>query len=251
MIARTYALESKFELFKLLRLPTYAFATLGFPLMFYGFFGLMYGSQHVEGTTFAKYLLATYGAFGVIGASLFGFGVSIAVERGQGWLLLKRASPMPPLSYFFAKVVACSAFCAIIVAALFVMGAFFGGVHLVAVQWALLAAALLAGALPFCAIGLAIGTFAGPNGAPGIVNMINLPMAFLSGLWIPIAQLPPAVQHIAPWLPAYHLAQLALGALGSGSGPWYIHVIVLLAYTSVALSLAAVAFRRDEGRTYG
>ena len=40
----------------------------------------------------ATYLLATYATFGVIGAALFGFGVGVAVERGQGWMLLKRAS---------------------------------------------------------------------------------------------------------------------------------------------------------------
>jgi ABC-2 type transport system permease protein len=251
-IARTYVLESRFEITKLLRLPTYAISTLAIPLMFYAFFGLMFGGGRVGTVSQAEYLLATYGTFGVIAATLFGFGVSIAVERGQGWLLLKRASPMPPFAYFCAKIVTSVAFSTVVVALLFGMGAAFGGVHLAAAQWVALGGALVLGALPMCAIGLAIGSLAGPNSAPGIINIAYLPMSFVSGLWIPIAMLPPLVQHIAPWLPAYHLSQLALGTIGAGDGgEWWVHVLALLAFASVGLSAAAIGFRRDEGRVHG
>ncbi len=93
MIAHIYAAEARSEITKLTRLPAYAIPTLAFPIAFYIFFGIVL-QQH--GADAARYLLASFGAFGVIGVALFGFGVSIAVERGQGWLLLKRASPMRP-----------------------------------------------------------------------------------------------------------------------------------------------------------
>jgi len=251
-VARIYLLETKFEFLKLLRLPAYVVATLGFPLMFYAFFGLMFGSGHVANTQYSTYLLATYGAFGVIGATLFGFGVSVAVERGQGWMLVKRSSPMPPAAYFAAKIATSAAFSAAVVAALFTLGALAGGVRLPAHEWLGMGAALILGALPFCSLGLAIGYIAGPNSAPGIVNLINLPMSFLSGLWIPISALPPTVQHIAPFLPAYHLGQLALDAIGAGDGTAvWVHILALLAFTSLALSAAAFGFRRDEGKLYG
>ena len=51
----------------------------------------------------ARYLIATYGAFAIMGSTLYAFGVGIAVERGLGWLEVKRASPMPLGAYFFAK----------------------------------------------------------------------------------------------------------------------------------------------------
>ena len=50
-------------------------------------------------------MLATYGAFGVIGAALFGFGVSVAVERGQGWMRLSGSRRCPRLAWFVAKIV--------------------------------------------------------------------------------------------------------------------------------------------------
>ena len=53
-----------------------------------------------NGTHYATYLIATFGTFGVMGASLFGTAAGLASERGLGWLQVKRASPMPPFAYF-------------------------------------------------------------------------------------------------------------------------------------------------------
>ena len=64
-------------------------------------------------------------------------------------------------------------------------------------------------------MGLAFGYLVGPNSAPAMLNVIYLPMAFASGLFIPIDQLPAFVQGIAPALPPYHFAQLALGTVGA------------------------------------
>ena len=193
------------------------------------------------------YLLVTYGAFGVIGAALFGFGVSVAVERGQGWMRLKRVAPMPPLAYFVAKVLMSLAFATIIVVGLFALGALLGGVRLGPGQWAAVGLALVAGALPFSAMGLAFGYLVGPNSAPAVLNLAWLPMAFASGLWIPIGQLPPLVQSVAPFLPPYHFVQLALGTIGASEGGSPVaHAGAVLGFTVVFLLVAAWGFRRDE-----
>ena len=42
------------------------------------------------------------------------------------------------------------------------------------------------GVLPFCAMGLFVGSLVSGQAAPAIVNLIYLPMAFLSGLWVPM-----------------------------------------------------------------
>ncbi len=57
--------------------------TLAFPLVFYVMFALVLPGQW-GGYQKATYLLATYGVFGVIGPSLFGFGVGLAIERAAG-----------------------------------------------------------------------------------------------------------------------------------------------------------------------
>ena len=252
MNERAYVLEAKYEFLKHVRMPAYALPSITFPVMFYLLFGVMFGGgRPAAGTTVATYLLATYSTFGVIGAALFGFGVGIAVERGQGWMTLKRATPMPPFAYFLAKVAMAVLFGTIIIL-LLAVGVTLGGVRLPALQWARLAFTLMLGAIPFCAIGLALGYFAGPNSSAAIVNLIYLPMSFASGLWIPIEALPPAVRTISPLLPPYHLAQLALGAIGSGSGaPAWTHVLTLAGFTALGLGLAWIGYRRDEDVTWG
>lgn len=249
---RLYALEAQTEVLKAWRLPVYSVFTLVFPLMFYVIFGLTFGGESAGPVNIAAYMLATYGAFGVIGASLFGFGVGVASERGQGWLRLKRASPMPPGAYFAAKIVMAVMFSLLVVLGLFALGLGLFGVRLPAATWAALLGTLLAGALPFCALGLALGTLAGPNSAAAVVNLVYLPMVFVSGLWIPVEQLPKFMQRLAPALPPYHYAQLALRALGAdrGGAAWG-HVLALAGFTALFLGVAVWAYRRDEGRTYG
>jgi ABC-2 type transport system permease protein len=218
--------------------------------MFYLFFGVAFAPKS-GASTMGSYLIATYGAFGVIGASLFGFGVSVAIERGQGWLQLKRATPMPLSAWFGAKIGMAMLFSCIIVACLSLLGIVFGGVHFAPAVWPLLFLALVAGALPFCALGLMIGYSAGPNSAPAIVNIVYLPMSFLSGLWIPIEVMPKFLQKIAPMLPPFHLSQLALIIIGAAKGSIASHILALTAFTILFLAAATIAYRRDEGKVYG
>ena len=246
-----YINEARFDLLKMLRLPMYSVASIAFPVMFYVLFGVVFGKQGGEGPQVARYLLASYGAFGVIGASLFGFGVGVAVERGQGWLQVKRASPMPPAAYFIAKLFTCMVFSVVIVLLLVAIGITAGGVHLTFIQGATLVTVLVLGSVPFCALGLAIAYFAGPNSAPAIVNLLYLPISFCSGLWLPINMLPKILQKVAPALPPYHLGQLALMALGFGHGTVAGHVIGLVGSAAIGLGLAWLGFQRDEHKTYG
>ena len=123
--------ETKYELLKNMRIPVYAMSTVAFPLMFYVLFGIVLGSGNpVNRNQTAVYMLATMGCFGVMAVSLFGFGVSLAIERGQGWLQVKRASPMPIAAYFFAKLFSAIVFSTVIMVLLLAVGVAFGGVRL-------------------------------------------------------------------------------------------------------------------------
>jgi len=246
-------LEAKYEFLKVFRMPGFVVPTVAFPLLFYVFFGLALGHQRVSGNvSLGKYLIATYGTFGVIGVSLFGFGVYVATERGQGWLQVKRTTPMPIAAYFIAKMVMAMLFSAIIVAGLYILG-LLGGTGAIPFTSALeLAGVLLPWSTTFCALGLAVGSFAGPTSASGIVNLIYIPTSFLSGLWIPIWILPRAIQKIAFFLPGFHLSQIALNTIGAGRGGSVLpHVIFLVIASAIFLAIAYAGYRRDEGKMYG
>src|SRR3954462_15190531 len=129
--ATIYLKEAKYEFLKNLRLRMYTASVLSFPIIFYVLFGLVLNAKEAIGVTrVPTYLIATYGTFGVMGASLFGTAAGLSSDRGLGWLQVKRASPMPPFAYFFAKIVTSMIFSAIIVLALFGLGVGFGGVRM-------------------------------------------------------------------------------------------------------------------------
>ena len=233
---RVYLLEAKYEFLRVLRTPAFAAPTLLFPPLFYLLFGILLNRGNAEA---ARYLFASYSVFGVMAPSLFGFGVGVAIERERGWLALKRVAPMPPGAYLLSKMAMAMLFAVIIYAILAVMAYTLGGVRLAPGQWLLIGAIAAVGVMPFCALGLMIGARANANAAPAFVNLIYLPMAFLSGLWMPLSMLPKVVGQIAPLWPAYHLGQLGLMTVGqipvANIGG---HLLWLAGFTAVCFGIA-------------
>ena len=239
--------EAKYEFLKTLRLPMYSVSTIVFPIMFYVLFGLIMGRQAIAGVGTTTYLIASYGTFGVMGASLFGTAVTLASERGFGWLQVKKSTPMPPFAYFLAKVAMSMIFSATDVVLLLILGTVFGGVHLSAIVSAKLLLTVVGGSLTFCAMGLAIGYFAGPTSAPAFINVFYLPMSFCSGLWIPFMFLPKFIQKIAVLLPPFHLSQLALRLVGAGDGgSARSHWEALIGFAMICLGIAWAGHQRDQ-----
>jgi ABC-2 type transport system permease protein len=233
---RAYALESKYEFLRLLRTPSFAVPTLMFPPLFYLLFGVMLNHGNSEA---AHYLFATYSVFGVMAPSLFGFGVGVAIERERGWLALKRVAPMPPGAYLLAKMAMAMLFVAIIYCVLAMMAYTLGGVHMPVGQWLLIALIAIGGVMPFCALGLMIGARANASAAPAFVNLIYLPMAFLSGLWMPLTMLPKVVAQMAPLWPAYHLSQLALMVVGRVPATGVAeHLMWIAGFTAICFGIA-------------
>jgi ABC-2 type transport system permease protein len=243
-----FAKETKYEFLKSMRNRMYSLATLGFPVMFYLLFGVT--NRHSgPGMNYAQYLVAGYSCFGMIAAALFNLGAGIASERAQGWLELKQASPMPRLAYLGAKVITCMLFGLAIVAVLVALGITLGGVHITPLQVAHLAIVVVAGALPFASLGMLLSLLTPPSAAPGVINLIYLPMSFCSGLWMPIEVLPHWLQRVAPALPTYHFAQLALNVFGyARSGATLIHWEALAGFTCLMLGTAWLIFTRSEAK---
>jgi len=243
-----YGKEMKYELLALLRAKSFSLATVGFPLMFYVLFGL--SNKHVyEGSVYiTKYMLGGYACFGLIGAALFGIGVGLSSELKSGWLELKRASPMPVPAYLFAKCAAAVVFGIAIVSILTVTGVAFGGVVLSGAELAKMLGMTVIGSVAFASMGLLLALLMPANAAAGIVNLIYLPMSYLSGLWMPIRFMPHWLQHIAPLLPTYHLAQLMLSVYGyqEPGSSLAVHWNALIGFTLVMLGAAWLVFSRKE-----
>ena len=85
-----------------------------------------------------------------------------------------------------------------------------------------------------------------------VILLLCLVSAFFSGLWIPLQVLPAFIQNIAPWLPTYHLGQLALMPLNASviQSAWP-SLLYLAGFTAVFLGLAVLLYRRDSGKSVG
>ena len=237
-----YLREAQLEFLRLLRTPAFSVPTLVFAPMFYLLFGVLLNRGHAGA---AGYLLATYSVFGVMGPGLFGFGVGLAMDRERGLLTLKRVQPVPASAVLLAKVGMSMIFAVCIGAMLLTLGITLGGVDMDASQIAWLLCVDVLGVMPFCALGLLLGSLLNGSAAPAVVNLIYMPMALLSGLWLPLHMLPSVVERIAPLWPAWHLGQLALKIVGQDSGhPVWMHVTVMLGFTAICLLLAQRRLQR-------
>ncbi len=235
-----YLGDIKFEFIKMIRTPAFAVPTLFFPAMFYVLFGVIMGRGDGDA---ALHVFARMGVFGTMAPGLFGFGVSLAFEREYGLLTYKQALPTPPGSYLLARMVIAMLFAAIISALLIVLAVFAAQAPLTAWIAVKIFLVEVLGVLPFCAIGLFVGAMVSGQAAPAVVNIIYLPMAFLSGLWVPFQYLPIAfLKDIAPLWPSFHLSQIALHAVGVDSyGSLGSHIAAL---TGVTLLFFTIAMRR-------
>ena len=233
------------------RIPAFSITSLVLPILFFTFFGLPFARQTFPGgVNVGAYLLASFAAYGVGNVMVYGFGIGVAIERGQKVDVLMRAMPIPPLVVIAAKVLNALVFSLIAIVALIVYGVFVGGVHQDLGVWVNVIARLLAGSLPFVGLGFAIGYGASPNAAPALANLIYLPLSFASGLFMPVSQMPGFVRTIAPYLPSYHYGQLAWSAVGAPAEPLHVSLAWLAGYTVLFMGLALRAYRREESRKF-
>lgn len=246
-LGRMLVVQTLSQLRILTRTPAFSVTSLLLPIVLFTFFGLPFAhlTRH-DAVSAGAFLLASFGAYAVGSVMVYAFGVGVAVERGMRVDALVRATPLPPAVYMLAKVVTAMIFAAGALVLLFAYGALMGGVHQPPGVWLTVIGRLLAGAVPFIALGFAIGYLAGPGAAPAVANFVYLPMAFASGIFLPLDRLPSALQTVAPYLPMHHYARLAWSALGSGTEPLAVSVAWLAAYTVVFFLIAVLAFRREE-----
>jgi ABC-2 type transport system permease protein len=244
---RIFRKETKYEFLKLMRTKSFSLSTIGFPVMFYVLFGIANRNAYAGNVHVAKYMLGSYACFGLIGAALFGIGVGVASELAAGWLELKRASPMPASAYLFAKCASAVAFGIIIVCILTAVATTFGSVSLSATELIKMLCMTIVGSISFASMGLLLAQLVPANAAPAIVNLIYLPMSFLSGLWMPLRFMPHWLQVFAPSLPTYHLSQLMLSIFGyQDSMSLAAHWNALIGFTLLMLGLSWLIFHRKE-----
>jgi ABC-2 type transport system permease protein len=236
---RAYVFEAKYESLRMLRAPAFAGPFLVLPVGLYLLFAvLLFRSAIGKDPAAGLFTFTGFCILGVMGPGLFGFGTTVAMEREQGLLRLKRALPMPPGASLVAKLLMSMLFVLLIM--LTMAGAApLGHLGLSANQLLWFSLVNILGAMPFCALGLYVGSLASAKAAPAFLNLFYLPMIYLSGILFP---LPKSMHWMATLSPAYHLEQLGLASMRLPSaGSPAVHLLVL---TAITLAFTALALRR-------
>ena len=135
---------------------------------------------------------------------------------------------------------------------LFSVAALSGKVHLALIVWGQLLGMMIIGMIPLSLLGLFVGFIGSPNLTTALSTILTLLLSFASGLFLPLSLMPDFVQKIAPYLPTYHLGQIAWIVVGSsnGDGQLWTHLLFLLAYGAGFAVLAAWAYIRDENKNF-
>jgi ABC-2 type transport system permease protein len=237
------------------RSAEFAVGAVAIPVLLYVMFALPNTDDLDGGTTMRTAMLVSLSAYGVVSLAIFTFGEHVARERGRGWIRTLRATPLPTSIHLLAKTVTALAHAALIVTAMSLLAATAGAVHLPAGAWVAFAATMLAGVVAFSALGYAIALLARPRSAAVIANLVFLPLAFASGFFVPLSELPAAMRSLAVWLPTFHFGQLAYRIVmpaddveeltGITTGSIAMHLAWVAASTLALAALALHGARRE------
>jgi len=240
--------QTRTELLKLMRAPDFVAGAVLLPVVLFVLFGARSLDETLDnGVALGPLIVAAFTTYGLLGIVLFTFGESLALERGQGWLRLTRATPLPGAIFLAGKLAAGVVISTMVIILMAAVSTGFGA-GIDAATWLRVSGVGLAGALALAPIGFLIGLLVRPTAATAVCLLLYLPLSFASGMWIPANELPQVVQSIAPFLPTYHFAELAQSVLLKSS-PWE-HVAWLAGTFAITGGMAMIAYRRMVGRQF-
>jgi ABC-2 type transport system permease protein len=183
--------------------------------------------------------------YGAATTAFAGLALILVARRELGILKRIRSTPLPPATYLVAVLTSILVVFALQAVSLFVLGKV-----LKSTPWphnvVSLALALALGAAVFAALGLALtGFIRSLEGSSAIVNVIVLPMAFLSGSFGPTRHYPQALRAIGAVLPLKPLIDLINAIYLHGQQIWDRPraVAILIAWGIFGMAVAIRKFR--------
>lgn len=228
---------------QLVRIPAYAVPTLLFP----SFFFLLFGAHAVGDDP--VWITSGFAATAVLGVAFFQFGVGLAIERSSPWERYVRTLPVGASTRLAAQVLAAVVFAIASASAVVALAGIVTADPLPAARYAAFLVALLAGALPFALLGIAIGYLVSPRAAVPVANLVYLPLAVAGSLWSSPADLPESLDRVSRVVPTRTWTEVVARS-AAGELPPLRNVGILAAWSVLFGAVAAVAYRRDEGERF-
>ena len=191
-----------------------------FPLLLYSLLGSVYDDEiELDGDLVpsSDVLLAGLFGYGAANTAFAGLAIILVTRREAGFLKRLRSTPLPAGTYIAAVLLSTLVVFALQAAALLGLGAFVFDASMPE-NWLGFAGSVVLGAA--CFAGLGVGAAAlvrSAEGVSAVVNVIVLPMAFLSGSFGPTREYPAFLEAIGDVLPLTYFLEVVNGVYIDGA----------------------------------
>ncbi len=229
-----YLAEIRCECARTLRNPGLAIPVLVMPIALYLLFAVvLVGDGIAKDPALGTFLFCAFSIMGVTMPAMYGISTGLALDRELGLLRLKRAQPAPVGAWLVAKIAVGFLFGILSYLPILTVALLMGKLALDGPAVAAMSIALLTGVIPFCALGLMIGSLVKGSAAPAYANLLYLPGCYLSGMFFPLKE---SMYWQAPIWPQFHIKQIALHVAGAAHDqfmPVQVSIATLVGYTAL------------------
>ncbi len=225
------------EVARFRRNKRYLIFTIGLPVMFYLIFGRTTATTY--GVTFRAFYMVGMASFGALSGALNNNAMRISQERKDGWIRQLRLTPLPANGYVLAKILASMATTVPSIVIVLLMGRFYGGVHLAAWKWVVVAAVIWIGTLIFAALAVAIGYKIDPSTVQPVTMIVFFFFSIFGGLWFPLSG---ALKTFAQYTPTFQVVRISADVIAQGSTS-AAYVAGIAVWFAIFLALAILAVR--------
>jgi ABC-2 type transport system permease protein len=218
--------------------------TFIFPLLLFVLLGSVY-SGRIYGVPASQALLAALLAYGCAMVAFAGLAITLVIRREQSLLKRLRATPLPPATFVSSLLASTLIVFAAETVALFLIGRAVFGTPFPS-RVGSLALLIAIGGVCFAALGVGLsGLIRSAEGSSAVVNLIVLPMAFLTGAFGPTRHYPRVLRGLGDVLPLKYLVDLANTVYLHHHAVWAnpTAIGVLAGWGAIGLAVAFFRFR--------
>lgn len=249
--------QTRYDLRSFFRNREARFFTIVLPLIFLVIFAAVFGNNTVEvGGREVKqttYYVPNLMALATVSAALQSLVIAVVSQRESGILKRRRSTPVRAGVLIAGRAVSSIVIVFVNFVVLAVVGWAIYGVDIPGRTLPAVLVTIAIGAAALCCIGFAVSTFVKTEDAAApVVQVLVLPLYFISGVFVPDDIIPDTLLTIASVFPIRPLARALFeaydpGTTGSGFSP--VDLAVVVAWGVVALAIAARRFKwAPQGR---
>jgi ABC-2 type transport system permease protein len=228
--------------------------TFAFPIMFLVIFASIDKGARIStrgNIPYDDFFVPGILAYGVIATTFVNLAISTAILRDEGVLKRMQGTPLPRWAYVMARIGSAVVVMAAMTIVVLVLGVAVWGLNFRAGMLPGLIITLLLGTAAFTTIGIGITRFM-PNAESGpvVVNLLVLPLTFISNIWFPTDSLPKVLNTIAGVFPIKALAsglQWGFDPRHSGAGLHGSSLETLAVWTVIGVYLMIRFLRQPQG----